>query len=210
MSNAVVPTPPGWYPDPSGTRQWRVWNGHSWTDVTRPYAPLPVPVSGASFGLTEFDVLSALRRLTQFGVVAYYCGFALMVSLADHWPGRPEPVSVRFASAALGAAVGLTLIGTVSFAVAIRALRGRWSLDALIPFVNSFVVSYLMSKRIGVGGSDRRVAADIFITVGFVVLCPHAPWVGIALAGVAFTQLARAYALGDFLTGPAASATSAP
>lgn len=206
VGNPVGSTPPGWYPDPSGARQWRVWNGHSWTDVTRSYA---APVTESNLPRGDLTVLGALQRLTQFGILAYYGGFALLVSLVAHWPGQPEPVSIRFANATLGAAVGLTLIGTVSFAVTIRALRGRWSVDAVVPVVNSFVASYLMSRRIGVGGPDRRVAADLFITVGFVVLCRHEPWVGVALAGVAFTQLARAYVLSDLLSGAPGASTSA-
>ncbi len=206
VSNLVGAAPPGWYPDPSGGRQWRVWNGHSWTDVTRSYA---TPAAVTNVERADLTLIGALHRLTQFGVLAYYGGFALLVSLLAHWPGQPEPVSVRFANATLGAAVGLTLIGTISFAVTVRALRGRWSIDAVIPLANSFVASYLMSARIGVGGPQRRVAADVFITVGFVVLCPREPWVGVALAGVAFTQLARVYVLSDLLSDPDVAPTSA-
>jgi len=210
VSNVVSPVPPGWYPDPSGARQWRVWNGTAWSDVTRTYGEKTTPVMTPSLGKTELDLLSALRRLTQFGVLAYYAGFALLISLIAHWPGRPHPVSARFASATLGAAMGLTLIGAISFAVCVHALRGRWTLEALIPLVNTFAASYLMSRRIGLNNPAFRLGADVFITGGFVLLSTAQPWVGIALAGVAFTQLARALVLSDRLSEPGPATAVAP
>jgi hypothetical protein len=191
-----------------------VWNGTTWSDVTRSYAPLiespatdqPTP---APFNATTLVVVAALHRLTQFGVLAYYAGFALLVSLVAHWPGQPHPVTARFANATLGAAMGLTLIGAISFAVCVYALRGRWTWDALIPFVNTLVASYLISNRLGLNNSRYRVGADAFITVGFVLLCPSEPWVGVALAGVAFTQLARAYVLLDRLSDPRSASAGA-
>ena len=203
MSNVVNPVPPGWYPDPSGERQWRVWNGTQWSDVTRPYATRDVKREPTStIGLDELRTLDALRRLTQFGILAYYAGFALLVGLISHWPGHARPVSARVAGATLGASIGLTLIGTLSFAVCVRGLRGRWTLDALIPIVNTFAASFWMSQRLGLKGFEFRLFADVLITIGFVLLCASQPWVGIALAGVAFTQLARAYLVMDQMSGP--------
>ncbi|HEY5304832.1 MAG TPA: DUF2510 domain-containing protein [Acidimicrobiales bacterium] len=206
MSNALSQIPPGWYPDPSGGRQWRVWNGTAWSDVTRPYGEPVSSVSSLALDTSGLVLVSALHRLTQFGILAYYAGFALLVSLVAHWPGQPHPVSARFASATLGAAIGLTLIGAISFGVTVRALRGRWTLDAVLPLVNTFAVSYLTSQRIGITRPSTRVTADAVITLGFVVLSPAQPWVGIALAGLAFSQLARTYVLSDRLLGPAAVA----
>ncbi|HUD69328.1 MAG TPA: DUF2510 domain-containing protein [Acidimicrobiales bacterium] len=42
----VARTPPsrppmGWYPDPGGTRQWRRWDGTTWSDATMPFGPPP-------------------------------------------------------------------------------------------------------------------------------------------------------------------------
>ncbi|HEY5120493.1 MAG TPA: DUF2510 domain-containing protein [Acidimicrobiales bacterium] len=211
VSNETGPIPPGWYPDPSGERQWRVWNGTEWSDVTRPYGTgVMTQVPTTSFGPSELETLSALRHLTQFGILAYYAGFALLVGLIAHWPGHAHPVSARFASATLGAALGLTLIGTLSFAGCVRGLRGRWTLDALIPVVNSFAASYWMSRHLGLTGFEFRLFADALITAGFVLLCASQPWVGIALAGVAFTQLARTYLVIDRISGPSKSSSSAP
>ena len=59
-----------------------------------------------------------------------------------------------------------------------------------------------MSRRLGLKGFELRLFADVLITVGFAALCGSQPWVGIALAGVAFTQLARAYLVIDQISGP--------
>lgn len=203
MSNVTSPVPPGWYPDPAGERQWRVWNGNEWSDVTRPYgARATVQESTTGLGLSELETLGTLRRLTQYGILAYYAGFALLVGVITHWPGHAHPVSVRFAGVTLGTGLGLTLIGALSFAACVRGLRGRWTLDAVIPVINTFAASYWMSRRLSLKGFEFRLFADALITVGFVMLCASQPWVGIALAGVAFTQLARAYLVLDQIGGP--------
>ena len=33
--------PPGWYPDPGGTAQWRRWEGTTWGQATMPFGPAP-------------------------------------------------------------------------------------------------------------------------------------------------------------------------
>jgi hypothetical protein len=209
VSNVAGQVPAGWYPDPSGERQWRVWNGSEWSNVTRPYAERVDTPGTATFGVEELAVINTLRRLTQFGILAYYAGFGLLASLIVHWPGHAHPVSPRFASATLGAAMGLTLIGAITFAASVRALRGRWTLDAVLPVVNTFASSYWMSRRLGINNPAPRLFIDAVITTGFVALVAAQPWVGIALASVAFSQLARAYVLIDRLSGTASAATSA-
>ena len=190
--------PPGWYPDPAGLRQWRVWNGTTWSDVTRPYGPLETPTHADSrFDPAELETLGSLRRLTQFGIFAYYTGLALMVSVVSHWPGRSDPLSARFANAAFSVALGLIVIGTLSFATCVRDLRGRWTWDAVLPVVNTFAAAYWMSRRLCFEGFEWRLGADALITFGFVFLNASQPWIGVALAGLAFTQLARAYLVMD-------------
>lgn len=203
MSHVSAQIPPGWYPDPAGQRQWRVWNGSAWSDVTRPYGESVTVPATPRIGVAELTTLSSLRHLSQFGILAYYTGFALLTGLVAHWPGHVDPVSPRFASATLGVAIGLTLIGTISFAACVRGLRGRWTLDALLPIINTFAAALWMSRYLGLTRPSPQILIDALLTMGFVVLCPTQPWVGIALASVAFTQLLRTYALTDQLCGPA-------
>lgn len=199
--NASNRVPAGWYPDPAGERRWRVWNGAEWTLVTRPYGDA-LARDRPSLEAADLATIDSLRRVTRFGVLAYYTGFALLVSILAHWPGHAHPVSPRFASVTLGAALGLGAVGTAAFATLVRALRGRWTLDAVIPVLNTFVAAYWTSRRLGLARTSARLVTDALITVGFVLLCGRQPWVGLALAGVAFSQLARAFALVDRLSGP--------
>lgn len=56
--------PPGWYPDPSGERQWRVWTGMQWSDLTRPYR-----ASAATSVANDLALITALHRLVRYGIV---------------------------------------------------------------------------------------------------------------------------------------------
>ena len=200
MSDTGGSVPAGWYPDPSGARQWRVWNGTAWSNVTRAYAPAsgaPPTSAPASLGVAELEVLSALRRLTQFGIIAYYVGFALLVSLAYRWPGHADAVSLRLASPLLGLAAGLAVIGYVSFAAAGRVLRGRWTLDGVVPVVNTFTASYLMSRRLGVANNTFRLLVDALVTLGYLFASRSNPWFGVFLASVAAYQYLRCALLID-------------
>ena len=52
MADAPVPpVPPGWYPDPNGSRQQRYWDGRAWTENVAPQVPpsvaAPPPKSNA-------------------------------------------------------------------------------------------------------------------------------------------------------------------
>lgn len=42
MSIGPTATPPGWYPDPTGTPMQRWWDGTAWAEATRPSQPAPV------------------------------------------------------------------------------------------------------------------------------------------------------------------------
>lgn len=44
---------PGWYPDPKGTPQERYWDGHTWTDRTRPMTIVLPPKPGADASAEE-------------------------------------------------------------------------------------------------------------------------------------------------------------
>ena len=212
MSDSPPTTPPGWYPDPAGGRQWRIWNGSDWTAQTRPYGTPVAPAPTTTFDPANLDALWALRRLAQFGVPAYYAGLALVVSALAFWPGRSPSTTPRVADVMVGVGVGLLLLGSIAVATALRALRGRWRWDAVLPVVNTFVLSFVMSRRLGLSNATSRVVLDGFVTFVFLTLVPGESWfdatlLGLAMGMVAFNQLARAYALADRLGGTAPSAS---
>ena len=125
MSLSPSPVPSGWYPDPSGERQWRVWTGREWSELTRPYgeaAPAPSIVA-------DLPLIQALHRLVRYGIVGDFAGMSIFVSVLAHWPGTAHPVSEWFAVAACNVAVALVLVGSACFAFA--GSRARRSLDAL-------------------------------------------------------------------------------
>jgi hypothetical protein len=112
------PAPPGWYPDPAGERQWRVWTGAQWSHLTRPYGPL-VDANQVS---THLTLLQALRRLLRYGIVGSFSGLAIIVGVLAHWPGTAHPASLTFCVIALDAGLALLVIGSASFASAVGPL----------------------------------------------------------------------------------------
>src|SRR5271155_4319368 len=63
VSLSSAPVPSGWYPDPSGARQWRVWTGTQWSELTRPYGEVAPAPSIA----TDLSLIQALHRLVRYG-----------------------------------------------------------------------------------------------------------------------------------------------
>ena len=197
MSVSSPAIPAGWYPDPSGERQWRIWNGTAWADVTRPYGPnVPNPA-------VSLELVRATRRAVQYGVLALYTGLALLVSvLAQSRHAHPGP-SPRFSDAATGAGCGLLVIGVASYALLARALRGRSSwLDFVAP-VNTGVLTVLLGRRFQVVAPWRRFALiEPVLTAYFLVLLWQSEWAVITVAAVAAVQVMRLYVLMDDLAEP--------
>ena len=122
-SPTTNPAPPGWYPDPAGERQWRVWTGRDWSVVTRSYDPeQPSPPIAESLGL-----VTATQRLVRYGVATVFAGLGLVVSVADHGRGSAHPIDTTLATTLLALAVALIVLGTAGYAFAGRELAGRWT-----------------------------------------------------------------------------------
>ncbi|MHB8334620.1 MAG: DUF2510 domain-containing protein [Acidimicrobiales bacterium] len=173
--------PPGWYPDPGGTRSWRVWNGHDWTAVTRPFGE-PAPTIDAVDGAV------ALRRVARVGVVAFFAGLGLLASTLAHWPGTAQPSPRWFALSASDLAVALLILATVLYAVAARALGGTLAL-AFIPAVNVLYVSALVTTQLhGPTLAQRRVLGEAFLLALFVLQLHAQPWLAVVPAFIALVQ----------------------
>ena len=69
----TAPTPPGWYPDPSGSGQQRYFDGNAWGPFA-PMAPAPVAekVREPNPLFTVLAVLSAIP--TAFFGLVYFAG----------------------------------------------------------------------------------------------------------------------------------------
>jgi hypothetical protein len=172
--------PSGWYPDPSGERQWRVWTGTEWSTMTRPYGE----VAMAPSIVAELPLIQALHRLVRYGIAGDFAGISILVSVLAHWPGTAHPVSEWFAVAACNVAVALLLVGSACFAFAAREFEGRWSYWAFIPGVNLFAVNAIVTTRLG-GKPFRRVGAEAILMLLFVLQFHDEAWLCVAPAIVA-------------------------
>ena len=202
-STPTSPVPPGWYPDPEGLRQWRVWNGETWTQLTRPFGDTSPSSVGASL-----DLIRALHRLVRYGNVAAFAGLGLVVSMLAHWPGTPQPLPAWFAATALDAGLSLLVIGSACFSFGVRELEGRWTVLALIPGLNVLNFSALVVRRLGGRSPLRRVAAETLLLILFITQARVQPWLGVAPMMVAWGHTRWDQALLSEITGTPTSRTT--
>ena len=187
--NDSTSVPPGWYPDPAGARQWRVWTGVQWSQVTRSYgdpvttlARTPMPSI-----VDDLSLIQALHRLVRFGIVGDFAGMAVIVSVVAHWPGTAHPTPQWFALTAIDVGIALVLVGTALFAVAAKELVGAWTPWAFLPGINLLVVNGLVTKRLG-AKPVRRVASEAVLMALFISQFHAEPWLAIAPVVVAVGQ----------------------
>ena len=144
MTSEPLSPPSGWYPDPSGEPQWRIWNGAHWTELTRPFGEPPA----AAAAVPTLDLVRALTWCARIGLPAWFLGLGALVSALWYGPSAPvpEPAWLRDLSLMVGV-VGLA-VGTATLAVTLRALEGRWSASAVFPGFNLIAVSSLVAQRL--------------------------------------------------------------
>jgi hypothetical protein len=183
VSMTSTPVPSGWYPDPSGARQWRVWTGSQWSELTRPYGEAAPEPSIA----TDLALIQALHRLVRYGIAGNFAGIGILVSVLAHWPGTAHPVSEWFAVSASNVAVALLLIGSACFAFAARELEGHWTPWAFVPGVNLFMVNVVVTQRLG-GRPLRRVGAEVVLMALFIAQFHADTWLCVAPVIVAAGQ----------------------
>jgi hypothetical protein len=177
--------PPGWYPDPGGVRQWRVWTGVMWSELTRPYGDR----SQSPSIVGSLELIGALRRLTKYGIVATFAGLGLLVNALAHWPGTHQPTPLWFAMTASDVGVALLVAGWVAYALAVRELEGRWTPFAFLPGVNVFVASGLVTERLSARSPTRRILTELLFVAIFVGADHTDPWLGAILGLAALSQM---------------------
>jgi hypothetical protein len=158
VTTDTPPVPAGWYPDPSGEPQWRVWNGGAWTALTRPFGTTP---DRRPFTPADLELERTLRWYARLGLPAWFVGFVALVNALWYGPAAPHPLPLWERAGLLGVGVvGLTL-GTVLLAFTLRALEGRWSASALCPGFNLFAVSSLLSQRLSMPVGRRLLTLAV-------------------------------------------------
>lgn len=190
----MAPVPPssipsGWYPDPSGAPQWRVWNGHDWSTVTRPFSTRDDQPTTENLAVTS--TLSSLRLVRRFGVVALFGGLGLLLSALAHWPGTHSPTSPTWAQITLLTALGLLTFGTVGFAYAVRTLQGYWSFDAFVPGLNVLSLNVLCAQRLGVRRIGPPVGIELALLVFTCATFHQTPLSAVLLAAIARSFMLR-------------------
>ena len=190
MSSASPPAPPGWYPDPAGERQWRVWTGAQWSETTRPFASHADLASRPTPPVPSRGALDFARR---YGVVSTFAGLGLLVGVLAHWPTSAQPVPMWFALIASDLAVGLLVLGTFLYALAARSLTSRWRVVTVVPGLNIAYVSGLLGEGLTGTWPTRRVASEVILLALFVARAHVAPWLAVApaLVGVSHYGLLR-------------------
>lgn len=204
MSLAAPSTAPsGWYPDPGGERQWRVWTGSTWSELTRPYAD---PVVKPSV-ITSLALIAALYRLVRYGIVAFFAGLGLVVNVLGHWPGTAHPTPLWFAATALDTGIGLLFVGTLCFSLAARELEGHWSIEAIVPGINVLFVSALVTRRLAGRSSLWRVMTEVLLLALFIGQSHSDLWLALAPALVTLDQMRWTSTLIDRLAGAPVTAS---
>jgi hypothetical protein len=183
--------PAGWYPDPAGQRQWRIWNGRAWTERVRPYGEPP----GA-----WPDRLARLRAQDRLMVasIAYYGGLGALVDAYHHRPGTRLGLSAGDYDVIVVVALGAWFLGHLAYTRAAITVCARRPWLAGVPLLNTVAwvrwslagASYPIATP-GRRSLSRREAAD---TAAFVQVALLA-----ALAGAGAEPLARVGAVAGAL-----------
>lgn len=182
-STSPSTVPPGWYPDPAGARQWRVWTGLAWSELTRSYGE-PAAVTSL---VQRLSLVSALRRLVNYATIGLYAGLGLVVSVLAHWPASARPVPTWFATTALDTGLALLVLGSTGYAFAARELEGRWSLWALMPGLNVIVVTGVVTQRLH-GQVSRRIISETILLGIYVSEFHHEAWLAVVPVMLALSQ----------------------
>ena len=163
--------PPGWYPDPAGARQWRIWNGREWTDTTRPYGDAPPPLS------KTLVAVRAHHALARYGVVSYFAGIGLMIDAYHHRPALLATTNVHLYSVFVLLGFALFAIGHFAFTRATSSLLAAPHWVVSVPLVNVVVWSRFVALRcsyvlamFGKAAPSRRESADAAMTTQLLVL----------------------------------------
>ncbi len=185
MTDSTTPTPSGWYPDPSGQPQWRVWTGSQWSTMTRPYGTSRPSTPEILASLNQFR---SLARARYFAPLGYFTGLNLLVSIIGNWPSGPHPLAHLWLLPLLGACAFFLIMAWVICAQAVRSFQESWTFWALLPVGNLFVLSGLLRKRL-LGPLARSSSGDLVGIGMWIIVATSTPLAGIITALIAFGQV---------------------
>jgi hypothetical protein len=162
-------TPPGWYPDPSGSGRQRYWDGNQWTDNYSPVATAPVaPAVGVPsvwWAAPAAVVLLVVGALGPWAVVDV-AAFGQSASLTKSGLGSDGTITLILGLIG-GGLLGVWLPERARWLPIVAAILG--ALAALVAIIDITDVSGSAS---GLGGAvDVSVGWGLWLTlVGAVAL----------------------------------------
>lgn len=177
---ATAATPAGWYPDPTGSGNWRWWDGRAWTPHVaaptarrKPRLPrfLSPPVLGC--GIVVVLLVGVIAIGSPWSVVAGLLPLAIVLPVLS-WLDRvePEPRSSKVHAVLWGASVAIVVSGIANVLVGFAA-------GEVAAMVLSAPLVEEASKAIGIVWAVRRRELD-GVSDGVV----YAGWVALGFAVV--------------------------
>lgn len=133
MSEAASESPPkGWYPDPTGAPQWRIWNGTTWSEHVRDFTS-PAPSLA-----TSLEAIRATAMLERGGAACFFAGIGLLIDVHHHHAALVARGAALYGTL-LTAGLLLLFLGHLSFARAGAAIAPRERWPAVVPILNAIV-----------------------------------------------------------------------
>lgn len=185
MEESTNLTPNGWYPDPSGQPQWRVWTGSKWSTLTRPYGSSSPSTPRIVGSLSRVQAIARVRYLATLG---YFGGLNLLASLIRSWPKGSHPFSDFWLLPLLGLACSLLIIAWTVSAQAVRTFQDNWTIWALLPLGNLLIVMGLIRKDL-FGPLARSNSGDLVGLAMWLFVATSSPISGIITALIAAGQI---------------------
>lgn len=191
MNDIDTTTPSGWYPDPSGQPQWRVWTGNKWSSVVRAYrsegaAPRTI--------LSTLDRVRSIARARYIGPLGYLGGINLLASILTHWPSSSAPFADPWLLPLLGLFTFSFVMAWAITAQAVRSFQDNWTFWALVPLGNLLILTGLLRREL-LGGVSRPLTSDLLGLIMWAIVVTSSPVAGAitALMALAHGQLFNAY-----------------
>lgn len=185
MSETKTPIPSGWYPDPSGRPQWRVWTGSQWSTVTRPYQAQTPPTKQLFASLHRVKVIFSARFLAPLG---YLAGLNLGASTFNHWPSRSGSGFTPWLALLFGLSVFLIVIAWALAARAVRSFQDHWTFWALLPLGNLIILTSLLRREL-LNVPSRLISSDLIGLSMWLIVAGQTPWAGLITALIAMAQV---------------------
>ncbi len=185
MNESTAPAPSGWYPDPSGQDQWRVWTGLQWSNVTRPFHS---GRASAREVLASLDRVRSIARVRYLAPLGYFTGLNLLASILTNWPTGSNPFSKFWLLPLLGMVVFCLVMAWAITAQAVRSFQSHWTFWALLPIGNLLVLMGLLRREL-LGNTAHSTMNDAVGMAMWMIVVTTTPFAGIITALIAFAQI---------------------